>query len=96
MDEWVINAIGTAAALFTIVSFLPQITKIIRERDASSVSLKMYMFTVAAFTLWTTYGVFLKAWPIVAANTTSLLIAAVTLGCKWKFRDGDQPAANAR
>ncbi len=96
MSEWVINAVGTLAAFCTIVSFLPQIAKIIRERDASSVSLKMYVFTVAAFTLWTAYGVFLEAWPVVAANVTSLLIAAVTLGCKWKFRDGSQAAAKDR
>jgi MtN3 and saliva related transmembrane protein len=96
MDERIINAVGTVAALCTIVSFMPQIVKIIRERDASSVSLKMYVFTVAAFTFWTAYGVFLEAWPIVAANVTSLVIAAATLGCKWKFRDAGQAEAKER
>ena len=96
MSDWVVNTVGTLAALCTIVSFMPQIAKIIRERDASSVSLKMYVFTVTAFTLWTAYGVFLEALPVVGANAVSLAIAAVTLGCKWKFRDGDQASAKAR
>jgi MtN3 and saliva related transmembrane protein len=96
MSELVVNTVGTLAALCTIVSFMPQIAKIIRERDASSVSLKMYIFTVAAFTLWTAYGIFLEAWPVVAANVISLLIAAVTLGCKWKFRDGASGAQPAK
>ncbi|MBA4001700.1 SemiSWEET transporter [Brevundimonas sp.] len=84
-----INVIGTGAALCTIISFVPQIIKIIRERDASSVSLRMYALTVTAFSLWTIYGVMLGAWPLVAANSVSLTLAATALICKWRFRDGD-------
>nr|WP_231378973.1 SemiSWEET transporter [Brevundimonas sp. BAL450] len=84
-----INVIGTGAALCTITSFVPQIIKIIRERDASSVSLRMYALTVCAFSLWTIYGVMLGAWPLVAANSISLTLAVTALVCKWRFRDGD-------
>jgi len=87
-DKLLINAVGTVAALCTIVSFVPQILKIARERDASSVSLRMYMFTVTSFTLWTIYGVLLQAWPLILANSTSLACAATALFMKWKFRDG--------
>ena len=89
MSSLLINVIGTGAALCTITSFVPQIIKIIRERDASSVSLRMYALTVSAFSLWTIYGVMLSAWPLVAANSVSLALAATALVCKWRFRDGD-------
>ena len=89
MSSLLINVIGTGAALSTITSFVPQIIKIIRERDASSVSLRMYALTVSAFSLWTIYGVMLGAWPLVAANSVSLTLAATALVCKWRFRDGD-------
>lgn len=88
-SQLLINVIGTGAALCTIISFVPQIIKIIRERDASSVSLRMYGLTVSAFSLWTIYGVMLGAWPLVAANSVSLALAATALICKWRFRDGD-------
>ena len=88
-SQLLINVIGTGAALCTITSFVPQIIKIIRERDASSVSLRMYALTVSAFSLWTVYGVMLGAWPLVAANSVSLALAATALVCKWRFRDGD-------
>lgn len=88
-NQILINVIGTGAALCTITSFVPQIIKIIRERDASSVSLRMYALTVSAFSLWTIYGVMLGAWPLVAANSVSLTLAATALVCKWRFRDGD-------
>ena len=89
MSSLLINVIGTGAALCTLTSFVPQIIKIIRERDASSVSLRMYALTVSAFSLWTIYGVMLGAWPLVAANSVSLTLAATALVCKWRFRDGD-------
>lgn len=96
MSPLLINAVGTVAALCTIVSFVPQIVKILRERDASSVSLRMYVFTVSAFSLWTAYGIMLEAWPLVLANSVSLSLAATALVCKWRFRDGDQSAKTRR
>jgi len=89
IPDLLINLVGVGAALCTITSFVPQIIKIIRERDASSVSLRMYALTVTAFSLWTIYGVMLGAWPLVAANRVSLMLAATALVCKWRFRDGD-------
>ena len=49
-------------------SFTPQIVKILRERDASSVSLRMYVVTVTGFSLWTAYGVLTHSWPVAASN----------------------------
>ena len=40
MSDLVANVVGTAAALCSIVSFAPQMIKIWKERDASSVSLR--------------------------------------------------------
>ena len=57
MTQLLINAVGTAAALFSMTSFVPQVLKIWKERDASSVSLRMYVVTVVGFSLWTAYGV---------------------------------------
>ena len=41
--------VGFAAALCSMTSFVPQIVKIWRERDASSVALRMYVITVTGF-----------------------------------------------
>lgn len=86
MADVTVTTVGTVAALCTIVSFIPQIVKIVRERDASSVSLRMYLLTVTSFTLWTVYGILLHAWPLILANGASLAVAGATLFCKWKFR----------
>lgn len=79
------SLVGAAAALCSMASFTPQIVKIWRERDASSVSLRMYVVTVTGFALWTTYGVMQGAWPIILANTVCLLLSATVLALKWRF-----------
>ncbi len=87
MNDAVINAVGTAAALCSMTSFTPQIIKIWREKDASSVSLRMFLLTVTGFVLWTTYGVLLGSWPVAVSNAVCLALSAVILALKWKFRD---------
>ena len=89
MSDLVANVVGTAAALCSIASFAPQMIKIWKDRDASSVSLKTYSLTVTCFVLWTAYGVMTTAWPIVVANACALVMATVVLAMKWRFRDGE-------
>ncbi len=81
MNLYVI-ALGVAAALFSMGSFAPQVFKIWRERDASSVSLRMYVATVIGFGLWIAYGIGLKSWPLIASNTVCLLLAGTVLVLK--------------
>ena len=51
MNDLAANVVGTLAALCSITSFAPQIIKIWKSRDASSVSLKTYSLTVTCFVL---------------------------------------------
>lgn len=100
------NLVGTGAALCSMSSFVPQILKILRERDASSVSLRMYAVTVTGFSLWVAYGVLTGGWPVIGANAVCLVLSATILALKWRFErksqenegDADQgrPAAAPR
>jgi MtN3 and saliva related transmembrane protein len=81
----IIDVVGTAAALCSMASFTPQLVKIWRERDASSVSLRMYAITVTGFSLWIAYGLLLKSWPLVGANSVCLIESGAILFLKWRF-----------
>jgi len=87
MNDVVATGIGSAAALCSITSFDPQMIKIWKERDASSVSLKTYALTVTCFVLWVFYGLMTKAWPVTIANSCALVMASGVLFMKWRFRD---------
>ncbi len=84
--DLVINTIGVFAAFCSMGSFVPQVAKIVRERDASSVSLRMYVVTVSGFALWTVYGVLLASWPLTGSNLVSLTLAAMILALKIRYR----------
>ena len=85
MSDLLTNAIGTGAALCSMGSFIPQVGKIVRERDASAISLPMYVVTVTGFALWTAYGALLKSWPLVGSNAVSLGLSALILGLKLYY-----------
>jgi len=89
MAPLIIDALGVGAALCSMTSFAPQVLKIWREKDASSVSLRMYVVTVIGFILWTSYGVAIGRWPIVASNAVCLLMSAAVLVLKLRFDGRD-------
>ena len=93
MNTLAINAVGVGAALCSMSSFVPQIVKILRERDAEGVSLRMYVVTVTGFCLWVGYGLLIKSWPVAASNVVNLGLAGAILGLKWRFSgEGRAPA----
>jgi len=80
-----VDLIGSAAALCSMTSFTPQIFKILREKHADDVSLRMFLLTVTGFVLWTTYGVMSHSWPVTASNAVCLALSAIILFLKLKF-----------
>jgi MtN3 and saliva related transmembrane protein len=80
-----VDVLGVGAAICSMASFAPQLVKIWRERDASAVSLRMYLVTVAGFCLWSAYGVAIHRWPVVASNLVCLAMAGAVLVLKLRF-----------
>jgi MtN3 and saliva related transmembrane protein len=74
--------IGAAAAVFSTASFAPQAWQIIKTRDTSAISAKMYLLTVAAFLLWTSYGWLRRDWALILPNAICLLLASFILVMK--------------
>lgn len=77
--HWIVNAFGIGAALCSMASFLPQIAKLVREKDAEGVSLRMWIVTVTGFALWITYGFMAGAWPVAISNVINFALAATIL-----------------
>ncbi|MDP1617863.1 SemiSWEET family sugar transporter [Phenylobacterium sp.] len=79
------EAIGFLAGLCSMVSFTPQLIKTWRERDARSISLRMYVVTVTGFALWVTYGVSIGSLPVMLTNSVCLVLSGLILAMKWRF-----------
>ncbi len=89
MSSLIQNGVGVAAALCSMSSFVPQVLKILREKDASSVSLRMYVVTVTGFALWTAYGFMLQSWPLIGSNVISLVLSGAVLVLKLRYGEGE-------
>jgi MtN3 and saliva related transmembrane protein len=84
-SQTIVLAIGVAAASCSMASFVPQVVKIIREHDASSVSFRMYVVTVVGFALWAIYGILLQSWPLAGSNLVSMSLASLILMLKLRY-----------
>ncbi len=70
-----------------MASFIPQILKIMKERDASSVSLRMYAVTTIGFISWTAFGVLSNSWPVAVSNAVCLVLVVIILILRLRFGD---------
>ncbi len=86
--DTVVNAVGTAAGLFSMASFVPQVVKIVREKRAEGVALQTYVLTVTGFVLWIAYGIMLKSWPVAVSNSVNLMLSAAILVLRWRYGEG--------
>ncbi len=77
--------IGSLAAILTTTAFVPQVLQVWRTRHTKDISLAMYTLFTGGVTLWLAYGILLVAWPIIIANTITLLLASSVLILKLKF-----------
>ena len=80
-----IDAVGYGAAVLTTLAFVPQAWLTWKTRRADGVSLSMYGIFTTGIALWLAYGVLMGAWPIVAANAVTLVLALFILGMKIRF-----------
>jgi MtN3 and saliva related transmembrane protein len=85
MRPHLLEIIGAVAAICSVTSFVPQLIKLVREKEAEAVSLRMYVVTVTGFTLWLTYGVLLKSGPLIASNGACLALSIAILVLRWRY-----------
>jgi MtN3 and saliva related transmembrane protein len=81
LADWV----GSAAAVLTTLSFLPQVLHTFKTRDVSGISLVMYSAFTVGVMLWLVYGLLLGSWPIVIANVITVLLALAIVVMKLVF-----------
>jgi MtN3 and saliva related transmembrane protein len=79
------STLGTAAAILTTASFLPQLLHIWRSRSTHAISATMYTIFATGSLLWIVYGIMISAWPIVLANLVTALQAFAILWMKLRF-----------
>lgn len=83
------TAIGIIAGVLTSISMVPQLTKVLKEKDVENLSPHMIAILLTGVSLWTVYGIMLNEWPIILSNAFSVLVNTTLLTCYFLFNTQD-------
>ena len=77
--------IGIAAGIFTALSLVPQLAKMIKEKKSQDISVFMLLVLLVGLILWIIYGCMKSDWPIVITNAFSLFINSAIIILNFKY-----------
>ncbi|MDQ6845133.1 MAG: SemiSWEET transporter [Bacteroidota bacterium] len=79
--------IGFIAGIFTGISLLPQLIKIIKEKKTENISALMLLILMVGLTLWIIYGFVKNDLPIIITNAFSLIINLIIIFFRFKYKN---------
>ena len=80
-----IEIIGLAAGTISCASFVPQILKLFRTKNAEGISRRTYIATVTTFALWTLYGALNAQWALIVSNAICLGLSVTILALQIRY-----------
>lgn len=81
--------IGTAGGVLTAASMVPQLIKLVKNKKAEDVSVRMIIVLLFGVGLWVYYGALKKDLPVLLTNSFSFLvnIAMAYVSVKYKTKE---------
>jgi MtN3 and saliva related transmembrane protein len=80
-----LEILGFVAGCLTTASTVPQLLKTWKKKDASDISVGMFLVLIAGVSLWAVYGVLKSDYPIIVTNAAAVLLNALMLYFKYRF-----------
>ena len=80
-----IDSIGATGAALTMLCWLPQAIKIIREKETRSISLTATAAFTLGVALWLIYGLAIEDWPLIGSNAITLVLMVPILTMKLRY-----------
>lgn len=77
--------IGIIAGILTSISMLPQLIKVIKEKEVKDISGLMIALLIAGLSCWVVYGIMIKDIPIIATNGLSVLLNCILVYYKLRY-----------
>ena len=69
-----IEVLGLVAGGITSVAMMPQLIKVIKEKNAEDISVVMLLVLITGLSLWVWYGILQNELPIILSNSFSVLV----------------------
>ena len=81
-----IEVLGLVAGGITSVAMMPQLIKVIKEKNAEDISVAMLLVLITGLSLWVWYGILQNEVPIILSNSFSVLVNITLLICCMMFK----------
>lgn len=81
-----IEVLGLVAGGITSVAMMPQLIKVIKEKNAEDISVAMLLVLITGLSLWVWYGILQNELPIILSNSFSVLVNITLLICCMMFK----------
>ncbi|MGC1668902.1 MAG: SemiSWEET transporter [Pseudolabrys sp.] len=82
---WLIEFVGASGAGLTTLCWLPQVLKVIREKETRALSLPATVAFSVGVVLWLVYGLAIGDWPLIGSNAATLALMAPILAMKLRY-----------
>lgn len=79
--------IGTIAGILTSVSMIPQLIKVLKEKEVENLSWGMIAVLLTGVSLWVVYGIMKDELPIILSNGFSVLVNTILLIYYFKYKE---------
>ena len=79
-----ITLVGLMAAATGGISLFPQVLKVLETKSTKDISREMIIILACSILLWLVYGILLKNFPIIIANSFGFVQALIILFYKIK------------
>ena len=80
------NILVLVACGITSVPMVPQLIKVLKEKDVKDLSLLMIVVLITGLSLWVWYGFMKDELPIILSNAFAVLVNIALLISYFKFR----------
>jgi MtN3 and saliva related transmembrane protein len=82
---WLNDFVGASGAVLTTLCWLPQVLKVIREKETRALSLSATVAFSVGVVLWLVYGLAIGDWPLIGSNAATLALMAPILAMKLRY-----------
>ena len=78
--------LGLIAGGITSVAMMPQLIKVLKEKNAEDISVVTLLVLISGLSLWVWYGVLQDELPIILSNAFSVLVNVTLLICSLIYK----------
>lgn len=80
------NLLGIIAGVLTSISMIPQLVKVLKEKNVEDISWIMLLILILGLSLWIWYGFLKDELPIILSNAFAVLINISLLICRIIYK----------